>query len=65
MTKLFGGGPPKPKIPAQVVVEDVQKIEGDKEEEVKRQKRKSFLTEGRESTQLVGITSQLKKRLGE
>ncbi len=56
-----GGGS---KIPPMKEPEVVTKVEDVANEEVKRQKRRSYLAGGKQSTILSGIETQLKERLG-
>lgn len=64
MSSLFGR-PKEPKIPAQEEeIEPIETITEDTEVK-KRRERKRLLKGGRTSTILSGITSALKKRLGE
>jgi len=57
--------PSKPKLPPPPEpIEEVAKVEETAEEARRREKKKLF-TGGRRSTQLSGIQSALKKRLGE
>jgi hypothetical protein len=65
MSGLFGSGQPSIKIPKQQVSEPVKVIEDDATEEQRRERRRIAQTEGRESTILSGISTALKKRLGE
>jgi hypothetical protein len=53
-----------PKIPPQKEPEVVTTVEDIANEEVKRQKRRSYLSMGKQSTMLSGIETQLKERLG-
>jgi hypothetical protein len=55
-----GGHSPAMPAPAEVVT----KVEDIANEEVKRQKRRSYLAGGKQSTMLSGIETQLKERLG-
>ena len=64
MSSVFKG-PKKPDLPpAPEPVEEVSVIEDDATD-VKRREKKRLLTGGRRSTILSGLTSSLKKRLGE
>jgi hypothetical protein len=64
MSGVFGKQPGV-KIPKQQVIEDKAKIEEDATEEQKRERLRVSQTQGRESTILSGISTALKKRLGE
>lgn len=54
-----------PKVPPVKQYEEPVKIEDDKNAEVQRQRRRSMLATGRESTIGYGIQSMLKERLGQ
>ncbi len=64
MTSLFGGVK-RPKLPPQPEpIEEIEVVE-EEAEAAKRRERKKLLVGGRRATILSGITSALKKRLGE
>ena len=63
MSSLFSS-PKTPKVQQQEPVSDIKMVQEDADVARRREKKK-LLTGGRKSTILGGITSALKKRLGE